>query len=291
MRRNALNVLVLLLLVSLVFCAATLLQPEVARWSKRSESDSLLKVLFGEGRRLFANHFFVKADVYFHSGYYPSIFDQTQAPKDSRHMTSQEGSQEEEEHERQMNFLGKPKDTFEWFGRHFLITEHTHLAGGNEREILPWLRLSAELDPQRIDTYTVSAYWLRVRLGKVPEAESFLREGLRNNPDSYEILYELGRLYRENYHDDSRARNVWELALRKWTGQSLAKKDPDPLQLEQIAVNLARLEEDEGNLKRAVELLEVAKKVSPQPQVLQEQIEALKQKQNAQPHTSSASAP
>ncbi len=291
MRRNALNVLVLLLLVSLVFCAATLLQPEVVHWSKRSDSDSLLKVLFGEGRRLFANHFFVKADVYFHSGYYPSIFDQTQAPKDSRHMTSQEGSREEEEHERQMNFLGKPKDTFEWFGRHFLITEHTHLAGGNEREILPWLRLSAELDPQRIDTYTVSAYWLRVRLGKVPEAESFLREGLRNNPDSYEILYELGRLYRENYHDNSRARNVWELALRKWTAQSLAKKDPDPLQLEQIAVNLARLEEDEGNLKRAVELLEVAKKVSPQPQVLQEQIEALKQKQNAQPHTSSASAP
>src|SRR5215472_1109367 len=264
MRRNALYFLLLLLLVSAVFCSATLLQPQVTRWSSRRDSDNVLKVLFGEGRRLFANHFFVKADVYFHSGYYPSIFDQTQAPKNSRHMTSQEGSPEEEEHERQMNFLGKPKDPFEAFGRHFMITEHTHLAGGNEREILPWLRLSAELDPQRIDTYTVSAYWLRARLGKVQEAETFLREGLRNNPDSYEILFELGSLYRENYHDNVRARNVWDLALRKWTEQSNAQKSPEPFELEKIAVNLARLEEDEGNLERAVGLLGIAQKVSPQ---------------------------
>ena len=59
-----------------------------------------------------------------------------------------------------------------------MITEHTHLEGGNEREILPWLRLSAELDPQRVETYTVAAYWLRA-VGKMVEAEHFLREGLR----------------------------------------------------------------------------------------------------------------
>ena len=33
---------------------------------------------------------FVEADVYFHSGYYPSIFDRTQAPKDARHMTAED---------------------------------------------------------------------------------------------------------------------------------------------------------------------------------------------------------
>ena len=64
-----------------------------------------------------------------------------------------------------MNFLGPPRDWIERFGRHFIITEHTHLQGAKEREILPWLRISAELDPQKIETYTVAAYWLR-DLGK-----------------------------------------------------------------------------------------------------------------------------
>src|SRR5437588_9986821 len=105
-------------------------------------------------------------------------------------MTAREGSTEAEEHERKMNFLGAPRDWVERFGRHFMITEHTHLQGGNEREILPWLRVSAELDPHRIDTYTVASYWLRSSLGKVDEAEQFLREGLRQNPGSYELWYE-----------------------------------------------------------------------------------------------------
>src|SRR5205814_2078199 len=172
-------VLVLGLLVMVCFTLSVTLQPRTVRWSQRWQ-DSILKILLGDGRRLFANHFFVKADVYFHSGYYPTIFDQAAAPKDSRHMTEQEdGHESAEEHEKEMSFFGRPKDWIERFGRHFLITKHTHLAGGTEREILPWLKLSAELDPQRVDTYTVAAFWLRVRLNKVKEADEFLREGLR----------------------------------------------------------------------------------------------------------------
>jgi len=276
MFRRISTILILLLLAAGSLSLGTLLEPRAELWSERSGSDNVLKVLLGDGRRLFANHFFVKADVYFHSGYYPSIFDQRQAPKDSRHMTSQEGSEAEEEHEKAMNFLGPPRDWIEQFGRHFLITEHTHLAGGNEREMLPWLRLSAELDPQRVETYTVAAYWLR-NVGKVAEAEQFLRDGMRANPDSPEILFELGRLYSESRHDPARARQVWDLALRKWTTHEATKKEPDWFQLEEIAVNLARLEEKEGNLARAIALLELAKKASPHPAALQGQIEEMKQ--------------
>ena len=204
------------------------MQQRASGWSKRAQSDNVLKVLFGDGRRLFANHFFIQADVSFHSGYYPSIFDQAHAPKDTRHLTAKEGEPAAEEHEKQMNFLGPPRDWIERFGRHFMITEHTHLQGNNEREILPWLKLSAELDPQKIETYTVAAYWLR-DLGKVKEAEDFLREGLRNNPDSYEILFELGRLYYENNHDPARARNVWELGLRKWSRAGGRRQEARPL--------------------------------------------------------------
>ena len=282
--------LVLLLLTAACFTLATTLQPHVGTWSRRGQSDSMLKILMGDGRRLFANHFFTKADVYFHSGYYPSIFDRAAAPKDTRHMTSQEGEPEAEEHEKHMDFLGPPRDWIERFGRHFIVTTHTHLEDGKEREILPWLRLSAELDPQRVDTYTVAAFWLRIRLGKVKEAEQFLREGLRANPNSYEILFELGRLYHENYHDPVRSRNVWELALRRWREQEPGKKKPDNYSLDKITVNLARLEEEQGNPERAIDYLQQAKAVSPATEELQKQIDEIKHKLSSRP-TSANPAP
>ncbi len=182
----------------------------------------------------------------------------------------------EKEHEKEMDFLGTPKDWVERFGRHFIVSEHTHLSGGKEREMLPWLKLSAELDPNRVDTYTVAAYWLRKRLGNVTEAEKFLREGLRANPDSFEILFALGGLYSENLHETNRARNVWELALRKWNEQAQQGKKPDTFAFEEITVNLAHLEEEQGNIQKAIDYLEQAKAVSPSPISLEIQIKELK---------------
>ena len=282
--------LILLVLLAACFSLATVLQERVSGWSKRGESDSVLKVLLGDGRRLFANHFFVQADISFHSGYYPSIFDQANRPKDNSHLTAKEGEPAAEEHEKQMNFLGPPRDWIERFGRHFVITGHTHLEGNNRSEILPWLKLSAELDSQKIETYTVAAYWLR-DLGKVKEAERFLREGFLNNPESFEILLELGRLYYEDKHDAAHARKIWELALRRWSEQEGANKKPDLLKLGQIAVNLSHLEEKEGNLSRAIQLLELSMKASPNPAALQKQIDELKQKLATPPPLAAPKAP
>ena len=193
-------------------------------------------------------------------------------------MTASEGSPEEEEHEKKMNFLGPPRDWIEGFGRRFIVTRHTHLEGGSEREILPWLKLSAELDPQRIETYTVAAYWLRSRLGKAAEAEEFLRDGLRANPNSYELLYELGAVFWENHHDAARARNIWLLALRRWREQEAGKKEPDNFVFEEITVHLARVEEAEGNFQQAIAYLESARAVSPSAEGLAEQNDELKRK-------------
>ncbi len=275
--KKLIPLVIVVMLLAACFSLATLLQGRADGWSRRGQSDNLLSVLLGDGRRLFANHFFVQADVSFHSGYYPSIFDQARTAQGTRHLTAKEGDAIHEEHEKQMNFLGPPRDWIERFGRNFIVREHTHLEGSNEREILPWLRIAAELDPQKVETYTVAAYWLR-DLGKVKEAERFLRQGMLHNPDSHEILFELGRLYYENDHDAVRARKVWDLALRKWAEEEAANKEPDLFKLDQIAVNLARLEEREGNLSRAIQLFELAKKAAPHPDALQRQIEELKQK-------------
>lgn len=319
MRRLALPALVLLLLVTIVFSLATWLEPRAAEWmGRRAHSDNLLTVLLGDGRRMFANHFFTQADVYFHSGYYPSIFDQSARPKDTAHMIETHDEPDghdahaehndhakeddhsgcahckaladktaaERQHEEEMSFMGKPTDWIDRFGRHFYVTEHTHLSAGREREILPWLKLSASLDPQRIETYTVAAFWLRSTLGKPDEAKEFLREGLRANPDSVEILFELGRLYSENYQDPTRARNLWELALTKWSRQNPEPTNaPALFQYDQIVTRLSRLEEDQGHYRQAAEHLEriIALEASPNPEAIRRQIEELKEKATSAP--------
>lgn len=285
--------LVFSLLLAVALTLSTCLLPRALAWTEGRRSDHLMQVLLGDGRQILANQMFTEADVYFHNGYYPSIFDQAHAPTNAQHMTPEavappgdqpdvpaDARHAEQEHEQAMSFLGEPRDGLERFGRNFAITSHTHASGGKEREILPWLRLAADLDPHRIETYTVAAYWLRHDLGQPTEAEQFLREGLNANPGSYELLFDLGQLYYENDHDPARARNLWAAALRRWAQSESKKPEPDLPALGKTTVRLARLEEADGHYARAIELLEIAlaHHASPHPEALHAQINALRAK-------------
>ena len=290
--------LFLVLLGVLGFGMGTWLQPRLPRAAGGRDSDNVFKILLGEGRRMFANHFAVKADVYMHSGFYPSIFDQAAAPKEGEEpgheeahdhaaeATNQPGHVHTEEcehnhaedattsggHKCDTSFMGEPRDWIEKLGRHFMVTEHKHLEGGREREILPWLKLSAQLDPQRIETYTVTGYWLSERLNKPKEAEEFLREGLRANPQSHEILFDLGRIYKYHFKQPDRARSVWLLALRRWDEVEGVKEKPDKNSRNSILGQLAELELEQGNPLEAIRYFEEAKKYSPTPAALDERI-------------------
>jgi len=270
------------LLLAVTFTLATWMNPRCEAVTQHGDGDGLLKTVLGESRRLFANHFFVKADVYFHSGYYPSIFDHAQRERvDAHHMMEDHGGgkedPDEEEHEKAMS-LGKPRNWIDRFGRHFFPSTHSHLDKGDEtREILPWLRLSAELDPTQVDTYIVASYWLRRHMGRIAQAEQFLREGLRANPTSHEILYELGSLYYDNRHQPERARNLWEAALRQWRAQDAAGKSPDPVAEDAILANLAKVEEELGEKTKAIEYLKQEVNLSPSPEAVKSHIRDLEQ--------------
>jgi tetratricopeptide (TPR) repeat protein len=276
--------LILAFLFAVCFTLATWLQPWHQNWAGgRAQSGSLLDVVVGDSRQLFANHFFVKADVYFHSGYYPSIFDEEVrgAPHiaEAKDATAETAVPQAGRHEEETGFLGPPHDWIEKFGRNFYPSRHSHLdEPGEAREILPWLRIAADLDPHKVEIYTVASYWLRQNVGKVDEAEQFLREGWRANPDSYEILFELGRVFDENRQDPQRARNVWELALRKWQERSAKEGKQNEFVLEQILTHLAGLEERAGHFEKAVSYLQRTKEISPRPDAIQQQIDELKQK-------------
>ncbi|MEY4384962.1 MAG: hypothetical protein RLY20_245 [Verrucomicrobiota bacterium] len=298
-------VLLLLLFLVLAFSLATWLQPGHAAVSGCRSGGSVMKIFFGESRRLFANHLAVKADVYLHSGFYPSIFDQASQSNatnnaiahgdehtdehhddgdhDHNHAAGVEDPNCPECHHCDTSFMGPPRDWIEKMSRNFKVTEHSHLEGDRAREILPWLKFSAELDPQRLETYTVAAYWLSERLNKPAEAEQFLRQGLRENPSSYEILFDLGRLYDTHLKQPDRARGVWKLALRRWDEVEAGKDKPDKIGRSSILSHLGDLEARLGNWLQAASYFEEAKKYSPSPEALNDRINDLWQKQNLPP--------
>jgi tetratricopeptide (TPR) repeat protein len=285
-------------LLAACFTLATSLQLEFQTAANhRSNTGDLLKVLLGDSRSLFANQFFIQADVCLHGGYYPSIFDQVEPPKqlkiaaqvssqpDKATHAEKQDDHDQEDHVHQANeehndlptFLHKPNNWIERFGRNFYPSEHRHFDKPQDAaEILPWLLFSAELDPHRIETYTVTAFWLVKYLGKIQEAEEFLRAGLRANPNNPDILFELGRVYNEGRHDAERARNVWETALRNWRIQAAKQPEPDRLLLMKIVTHLADLEEKQQRYPAAIQYLEILKTVSPVPATIQKHIDELR---------------
>jgi tetratricopeptide (TPR) repeat protein len=290
----------LVLLLAVCFSLATMFVPRAAWWNEvpraadwnkgRSESDNVFKLLLGEGRRLFGNEMFVMADAYFHSGYYPSIFDRQESDQD---VATPAYGKADDADSTSDDFLGPPPDWIAALNRQFVPNKHTHLDSGGPtghmkaaevQEILPWLKLATDMNPQFIKAYRVGNYWLR-RLHKPAEARDFLYEGLRNNPGNVELLFDLGSLYQEDFHDTDRAGNVWMAALRCWETQGAQAKSNTEAQMayEGSIMNLAVLEKDRENWPQTIKYLEMVKQVSPNPEAIQKQIDEVKKKMAAPP--------
>lgn len=295
----------IVLLLVLAFGQAAAIDKWFQGWrGNRADAGNLLEVLIGDARKMFSNHFFLKADAYFHAGYYPSIFDNKESFQ-TAHIAEDSGAMEGLNEGDEDSFMGKPKDWIDRFNRHFYPSVHVHLdqveearagedpheghdhhdhdeepesSGGLEREMLPWLKFSASLDPNRVETYVVASYWLRERMGKIREAKEFLRDGLRANPKSYEILFELGRLYRENEKDTTMARNIWELAWKYWRDQEVDSEDPDIFMALHLVSSLAVLEEETERYPQALHYLEIWKNLSPKPELIQDRIQEVQLK-------------
>ncbi len=272
----------LLLAALLVLCfglAADLHPQFVTLLSSRANGD-VFKILLGDSRKLFANEFYVKADAYYHSGFYPTIFDDNKAFK-TAHMAEDTGAVSSKNQGEEESFMGPPRDWIDAFGRHFFPDRHTHLDEGGPsgdlsssdevREILPWLKLSTDLDPQNVQNYTVTAYWLRERMHRPQEAHEILLEGLYQNPGSSDILFEMGRLYAEGDHDTNRAERVWIAAARDWKPVKGSDDEvaANKFIYEKITTKLGETERLAGHWQQAIDWFEKAKTVSAAPGAVQ----------------------
>jgi hypothetical protein len=284
--------LLLIALLVLCFGLAAHLQPQFRTMRLSRADGDIFAVALGDSRRMFANEFYTKADAYYHSGFYPTIFDNNENFK-TAHMAEDTGAVHSKNHGEEESFMGPPHDWLEAFSRHFTPNHHTHLDEGGPdddlsksdqvREILPWLKLSTDLDPQNVQNYTVTAYWLRERMHKTAEANQTLLAGLHENPGSCDILFELGRLYAESYHDTNRAQNVWVAAAKNWRP---VKGDDDMVAAnnfiyEKITTQLGDTERNAGHWQQAINWFQDAQKVSRTPEALQDQIDEIKKKMAA----------
>src|ERR1044071_3955971 len=84
-----------ILFIAAAFTLATILDPVLSSMQRR-QAKGVIDMMVGDGKRLFANHFVTKADVYFHNGYYPSIFQQAKADS---HLTEAAEGHEGEGHD------------------------------------------------------------------------------------------------------------------------------------------------------------------------------------------------
>src|SRR5260221_4912440 len=122
----------LLLVALLIFCfslATSLVMHFQALESSRRQSNNIFQLLLGDSSRMFANSFFVKADEYYHSGFYPTIFDNNSAFK-TPHVAEDTGAVNSNNHGEETGFMGAPHDWIDAFGRHFIPNRHTHLDEG-----------------------------------------------------------------------------------------------------------------------------------------------------------------
>ncbi len=286
-----LELLVPALLLTLAFGLAAWLGPRLeVQFPERADLDDPLAVLLGDTRQLFANSFFVKADAYFHSGYYPTIFDNN-APFKTPHIGEDSGTMESKNSGDETTVFGHPHNWVERFELNFFPSYHTHLDQGGVdgegatevKEIMPWLKISAELDAHRVETYLVTAYWLRNRMHKVNEAEQFLRDGLRANPDNAALLFELGQLYFESRNQPGQARNLYLAALDSWGRENSGNPEPDKFLLSHILSSLAKLEGHEGNNAKAIRYFKMLKPISPSPDSIQKRIDELSQQPASKP--------
>jgi hypothetical protein len=127
---------------------------------------------------------------------------------------------------------------------------------------------------------------------KTAEANQVLLEGLRENPGSCDILFELGRLYAESDHDTNRAENVWLAAARNWrpVEGSYDTVTANNFIFEKIATQLAETELNAGHPQQAIQWFQAAQKVSNTQDALQARIDEIK-KEMAAPTNAPAALP
>ena len=149
-------------------------------------------------KKFIAHECWLQADVYLHQGLRHGHEDEH---KDGADLGQAAESGAHSDNETECTFCGSEGARREsrrnllvpYDREDFLNTRHD--SGPDDRDLLPWFRLTAYMDPHLTKAYANGGHWLAWRLDKPNEAIEFLEEGLENNPGAPDVLAELGLIY------------------------------------------------------------------------------------------------
>lgn len=114
--------------------------------------------------------------------------------------------------------------------------------GGNwneNKDLLPLIKLITELDPHFIEAYLTGSWMLATGLEKHDAAVRYLREGISNNPKSFELYEGLATLYARRLSDPQKSLQCFEKALY------LARDDFDRKRLKRLVETVREMCEEE----------------------------------------------
>ena len=215
-------------------------------WAQTHSADQTLQSgdivyrMLGELREIVSAGFLLKADEYFHGG------TRHPAGEDCRH---EPAGSEGEDHARHAAGV----DDHPAGGRDFWERLHTaiyerpvhHVEGPRLAELLPWFYLATRIDSHNVNAYVLGGYWLSITMQKPEEAIVFLQEGLRYNPDAWQIYSQLGDTYFIVQHDYAKA---WEPFRRAY---ELLPADAPQTELRHILTLLSAAGERSGRKEQA----------------------------------------
>jgi len=166
---------------------------------------------FGEFKNLLSDVSYVEADVYYHGG----IYNFHEHEEEPHGCIMEKTKQKDVNAIREHNGLKGVKPSLNILldvGEAIHITEHKHLKENEEKEIIPWIYYAIRLNPHNEAAYAVGGFWLAVQLKKPDKAIKLLKEGIANNPGSWEICATLGQVYLINKKDYENAKAYLEKA-------------------------------------------------------------------------------
>lgn len=199
--------------------------------AQQRRNTSAIATILGEFRTNLGDMLFIKTERYLHGGvaYMPHIdTEQLASSGDVIHSTPQAkspaatdvetsgpqgsdvdshttGGEEHHHAEEAATLIRTPENDF----RGFLGTlertvkpwrdprlPHEHIGGV---ELLPWYRLATFIDPKNVRAYMIGAWWLKTIHDEhaLREAVRFLEEGIRQNPESFQLHLMLGYILRD----------------------------------------------------------------------------------------------
>jgi hypothetical protein len=195
------------LLGALVFCngVAGRVQPQLESTAGMTEAqqEKLEQIasasLFGQFRTSMADFLWLKTDKYLHNGVdLRGTTDLEREAGDADKVTSAKGEAWQHNSEETTVVPSAQRDWRGFIGSierevrpYEDMSNHTHR---DPKETLPLFRLMTWSNPHFIPAYTVGAALIAQDKTKIGDAVAFLRDGVKNNPQSIEIHTALGQM-------------------------------------------------------------------------------------------------